>query len=1773
MRKLLSLLLLSALFTSTKAQVTVSSPVLTYTSLNAAFAAINNGVHTGVITIDITGNTTEGPVGFLPTPLAASGQSLASYTSITIRPTIQATVSGAPATGRGVIELDGADNVTINGDIVGGPVQRDLSIQNNNAITVAATAVIRLIGRTTGGLGATNNTITNCHIRGNTEGNNGSSGSTVANSYGIYAGGNTVNLAAGGLGDNYDNNVFTNNEINKAYFGIWIGSTTANPADNNIISNNIIGSNTVGETITFAGVSLSSVVTNTITQNEIFNLKANTSISNFGIQITGTSSNSVTISRNKIYGIHSTSTGGWGAYGINLIGGNNHLVVNNVIYDLLTVNYLLSTTFNAFGIRITSGTGHRVYYNTVNLFGELNTPTTNANSYSSCFLVTVTSVTGLDVRNNIFNNVQTTTLTTATTKKYFCLWFPTSYNFANVNLNNNAYNITSSSPDHFIGKVGTTANTNEATNLTAWQAFSQVGNPTNDIASIPLANSPAPFTSNTLLTIPANTNYGGESGAVLIPALGTNIDHNANVRPLAGSNPNTGPDMGAYEFDGVNGVPNDAGINNLVNPPVLGCYSSNQNVQVTIRNYGVNNISNIPVTVVVSGPINQTLTGTYTGTIAPSTNFNFSIGNINMTAPGVYNFKSWTSYPGDSQNINDTLANVTRTVVAPATLPQFVGFTGFTGANLPTAFPGWFEAQGASLPTGTISNWINQANLNSAGNVNARIFMSAVSANDWIVGPKVVATASTMISFDAAVTSNISTPFTNSNMGSDDRVRLMISTDCGASFTPIFTLSATNSLTTNWTNFNVNLSAYNGQEIILAFLAQDGPIDDLEAYYFHLENINLYNASATDAGVSNIISPSSGCFGANENVVVNLNNYGTASLSNIPVTVWVNGAVTQTLNGIFAGPLAPNASAAFTVGTINMTTAGNYSFNAHSALAGDPNIYNDTNVVVKTSIGISPLPQTVSFSGFNGSNLPTFFPVWREAQGTSAAGTGTTSNWISGTGLSAPTNTTARVQLFTNTRNEWIVGPRVTATNSTVISFDAAVTDLTATNGPATMGSDDMVRLMISTDCGLSYAPIFTLSAANNLPNALINFNVNLSSYAGQDIIVAFFATDGPVDDLESYYFHLDNINLYNNVATDGGVTAILSPTINACLSTSEPVVVTVNNFGLGPISNFPVTAVITGPLNSTVTSNFTGTLAPNTSATFTIGTANMNLSGTYTINAFTGVSGDPNAFNDGTLLITTQTPAFGIAGGNVVCSAGSQTLSVTGSATSYTWSNSSNSNSIVVTPTATTTYSAIGTGTNNCQVSAFFTVSVLNPTIVANGTSVCNPTTVATLTANAFGPVSWYASPTATTPLATGNTFTTLAATTTTYYAEANSISSGSLTTTFAAGNGCGGGTMFDITATNGAVVIDSLDINTSVAANTTLSVIIYYKTGGYVGNELTPAAWTAWDTIIATSAGANQPTRVPFNIGLNIPNNSLHAIYVNYNSQYTNGTNAYSNADITLQMGAGLCSQFGGVNPGRMFNGNVYYSKPGCTSPKIPVTVTVSPTPTLTANSSTNTVCAGTSVTLTASGVDSYTWSTSSTNASIVETPTVTTNYTVTGLSNACNITLTETLNVNVNALPTVSLSASINTICALNGSISLAGTPAGGIYSGTAVTGSLLSVANAGTFTPMYSYTNTLTGCSNSATTQVIVANCTGIDEAGNSISKLSVYPNPNNGSFTIETGNILNKQIEILDITGRVVYSANSEAQNILIDVRELAHGMYQVKVKTNTGTDIIKVIKQ
>ncbi len=250
------------------------------------------------------------------------------------------------------------------------------------------------------------------------------------------------------------------------------------------------------------------------------------------------------------------------------------------------------------------------------------------------------------------------------------------------------------------------------------------------------------------------------------------------------------------------------------------------------------------------------------------------------------------------------------------------------------------------------------------------------------------------------------------------------------------------------------------------------------------------------------------------------------------------------------------------------------------------------------------------------------------------------------------------------------------------------------------------------------------------------------------------------------------------------------------------------------------------------------------------------------------------------------------------------------------------------------------------------------------------------------------------------------------------------------------------------------------------------------------------------------------------------------------------------------------------------------GCTGTAT-VNVNVNPAPVV-AIAGPTAVCAGSSLTLTASGANTYSWSNTATTTSIVVTPTANTLYTANGTSSlGCNGVATKS--VIVNALPSVSLSATATLICQsffpFNNSSTLTGLPSGGVYTGSNVVGNVLSSTTLGTFTPVYSYTNPTTGCSNSATNSIIVAICFGLNEISNSNTPIIISPNPSNGIFTISFADDTQKNMEVIDVTGRVVFSKTSAELETPLNIENLANGVYYLKVNSANSKQILKLVKQ
>ncbi len=621
-----------------------------YTTVGAAFTAINAGTHQGAITVSISANTTEGAT---PATLNSTGAGAASYTSVLVQPTNDAvTVSGNPASGFAVIQLNGADNVTINGDNPNtGGTNRNLTVTNTALTTVIANSAIRIATSATAPYNSNNNiTISNCNLNGNvTSGNAAAITSTTGSSnssFGIIVGPNggaaitaitsVTGLMAAGVAVN--GLVIDNNSVNQCARGIaFLGNTTSPFSSTGItVTNNIVGAagalagappyvapattvytkgiyvsgtvaanisgNTVRNILSYVGTQMNGIELNSgigtgpialnnntvtgvvnngtssaargidqattasgavwaINGNTVTNVQAVGGATAMGIQgLSSTVAGSGTIQNNKITTVYSRGNTGFAAYGINT-SAIAVTVQNNFITDInafLNNSGSLTTQFGPFGIRVAGGTNHKIYHNSVNLFGAV--PGASAGTSAAAFVLTATTITGVDIRNNIFSN----TLTGAVAGTSVASIMLPSGGTSTMNLtwNNNAY-YQGAGTGAAIGQVGTTSGTGiylasgfdasttaGAGNLRNYTStLSAAG--TNDNASV-ATTSAAPFTSSTDLHIPNATATNLESAGA--SGTGVTLDIDGQTRPGPPGSVNgggTANDLGADEFDGT----------------------------------------------------------------------------------------------------------------------------------------------------------------------------------------------------------------------------------------------------------------------------------------------------------------------------------------------------------------------------------------------------------------------------------------------------------------------------------------------------------------------------------------------------------------------------------------------------------------------------------------------------------------------------------------------------------------------------------------------------------------------------------------------------------------------------------------------------------------------------------------------------------------------------------------------------------------------------------------------------------------------------------------------------------------------------------------------------------------------------------------------------------------------------------------------------------------------------------------------------------------------
>jgi PKD repeat protein len=986
-------------------------------------------------------------------------------------------------------------------------------------------------------------------------------------------------------------------------------------------------------------------------------------------------------------------------------------------------------------------------------------------------------------------------------------------------------------------------------------------------------------------------------------------------------------DEGTYNFQ-INGVA-------TVTPPVA-------------------DFSGTPVLICQGG----TVTFTNLSTNATSYSWNFGAGATPPTSTAanptvVFNTAGTNTITLTATNAfgNDVETKTAYITILSSTATALPLTEGFTAATFPPT--GWNIVNGNASAT----SWVRNATIGNAPTAGNSMLFDNFTFNDsdddeMRIKPLIfTGFSAAQLTFDVAYA-----PYDAANY---DGLEVLVSTDCGATFTSVYsksnTVLATAAATTTiftptaaqWRTETVSLTPYVGQSnVIVAFKNLSGYGNRL-----FVDNINITGSITATANFT--AAPNPACVG--QTVTYTNTSTGASSYS------WNFGAGATPATATTAGPH-----------TVTYSTAGTKSVSLQ---------INGTGPTSTQSVVVNALPATPTITPSGSTTFCTGGSV------TLSAPASTSYLWSPGGATTQTLNVTASGSYTVTVSN----ASGCTATSAaTVVTVNAAPATPTITpSGATTFCTGGSVTLSAPASTSYLWSPGGATTQTLNV-TASGSYTVTVSNASGCTATSAAttvtvntlpavptitpsgattFCTGGsvtlsaPVS--TSYLWSPGGATTQTlNVTTSGSYTVTVS-NASGCTATSAATTVTVNTL--------PAVPTITPSGATTFCAGGSVTLSAPASTSYlwspggaTTQTLNVTTSGSYTVT----VSNAAGCTRTSTVTTVTvnalpATPTVTPSGSTTFCTGGSVTLSAPAS-TSYLWS-----------PGGATTQ------TLNVTASGSYTVTVSN----ASG---CTATSAATVVTVNTLPATPTITPSGSTTFCTGGSVILSAPVSTSYLwspggattQTLNVTTSGSYTVTVSNASGC--------TATSSATVVT---VNAAPATPTiTPSGATTFCTGGSVTLSAPASTSYLWSPGGATTQTLNVTTSGSYTVTVSnasgctatsaattVTVNTLPAVPTITPSGATtfcSGGSVTLSAPVStsyLWSPGGAITQTLNVTTSGSYTVTVSNAS-GCTATSSATVVTVNPTPTISLGTVTNpSTCAGTngSIQITGSGTGNVTWS----------------------------------------------------------------------------------------------------------------------------------------------------------------------------------------------------------
>lgn len=520
--------------------------------------------------------------------------------------------------------------------------------------------------------------------------------------------------------------------------------------------------------------------------------------------------------------------------------------------------------------------------------------------------------------------------------------------------------------------------------------------------------------------------------------------------------------------------------------------------------------------------------------------------------------------------------------------------------------------------------------------------------------------------------------------------------------------------------------------------------------------------------------------------------------------------------------------------------------------------------------------------------------------------------------------------------------------------------------------------------------------------------------------------------------------------------------------------------------------------------------------------------------------------------IVCPAAPTLSVSGASsVICAGESTTLTASGAQT-YSWSGGI-TNGSSFSPIITTAYTCTG-GINGCPSatsSIVKTVTVTNIplvlTVATSPTVICNGFT-STLTASGANNFTW-------TPSNSNATLVVVNPSVSTVY-----------TVVGYNGSGCPGASTVNLVV-NPSPTIAIAATSSSACANATV---------GLTASGADTYSWStnSTNTTIAVSSTASAAYQVTgFSNGCSASNSTVIVVFANPQLNVTasktlvcvgaaSSVTATGNSNFYLWSNQATSSNIT-VNPTSSTVYTVVGSFANNCSTQATIAVNVF-APVIAVSPASITACDGASVSFTASGGTNYSWTPGGGSFAVQNiTATNTGVWVAAAKATSANVVCVGSVSANliVNPNPTVNVVASTTNICkgetatlTANG----AGTYSWSVNIGT-VTSSGTSIEVSPTSgAPLYNITGTdVNNCHGNASIQVKVNSCQSISSIKLNNVSIAVYPNPNNGSFKVES--LGNFTLDVINELGQVVKTIElSDKNEHSVSITDLAKGLYFIK---------------